>query len=446
MKNCTLDLLGIKDSRLQFDPKYKNKVTTDDFYNHRKARFIHLLQSYPCFCPVCGKKMKRNGFKTVEMVGLPSGGLTNIFSIRKQKYLCPSSAACPKTITKLAEVQDVKANARISQAVKYQAVSKLGQNISQKDIATDFCISSMTVMRFAQGVSTYLKPNQHYLPQNIAFDDFKSGNFSQSGMSIIVMDIATHRTLDIVRSRQNTYLRSYFLQYDRQARWAVQTVTVDLYSPYRAFIHDVFPNALIIADRFHVITQAYRALNQVRIQAMKQAGHGSHNSRALKHYWKLLTKDSAYLDFKHYHKSRNFRNLQLCEQDIVERLLAMSADLRLAYNYYQTLLQAVHQGNPALLEELTQSAAGLPDPVKKTNRTLRKHRQEIKNSFETTFSNGPVEGTNNKIKTIKKTAYGFRNFENFRLRILVELKNSYVSLNFHSALKKAARSIQEQAA
>ncbi|WP_162257075.1 transposase, partial [Ligilactobacillus acidipiscis] len=110
-------------------------------------------------------------------------------------------------------------------------------------------------------------------------------------MSIIVMDIATHRTLDIVRSRQNTYLRSYFLQYDRQVRWAVQTVTVDLYSPYRAFIHDVFPNALIIADRFHVITQAYRALNQVRIQAMKQAGHGSHNSWALKHYWKLLTKD-----------------------------------------------------------------------------------------------------------------------------------------------------------
>lgn len=446
MDNFTLDLLGIKDSSLKFDPKYQNEPITYAFYKHKKARFIHLLQSYACFCPVCGQKMQRNGFKTVEIVGLPSGGLTNIFSIRKQKYLCPSSASCPKTITKLAAVQDVKTNEHISRAVKYQAVSKLGQNISQKDIATDFCLSGMTVMRFAQELSTYLEPNHHYLPQNIAFDDFKSGNFSQSGMSIIVMDIATHRTLDIVRSRQSTYLRSYFLQYDRQARYAVQTVTVDLYSPYRTFIQEIFPNAIIIADRFHVITQAYRALNQVRIRAMKQAGHGSHVSRALKHYWKLLTKDAARLDFKHYHKSRNFRNRQLCEQDIVARLLEMSADLRLAYNYYQTLLQAVHQANPELLEELTQSAAGMPEPVKQTNRTLRKHLQEIKNSFKTTFSNGPVEGTNNKIKTIKKTAYGFRNFANFRLRVLVELKNSYVSLNFNNQIKKAARSIQEQAA
>lgn len=446
MENCTLDLLGIKDSRLRFDPKYKNEATTYDFYKYQKVRFIHLLQSYSCSCPVCCKKMKRNGFKTVKMIGLPSGGLTNIFSIRKQKYLCPSSGTCPQTITKLAEIKDVRANNQISQAVKYQAVSKLGQNISQKDIAADFGISGMTVMRFAQEVSTYLEPNYHYLPQNIAFDDFKSGNFSASGMSIIVMDIATHRTLDIVRSRQNTYLRSYFLQYDRQARWAVQTVTVDLYAPYRSFIHETFPNAIIIADRFHVITQAYRALNQVRIQAMKQGGHGSHVSRALKHYWKLLTKDAARLDFKHYHKSRNFRNSQLCEQDIVARLLDMSADLRLAYNYYQTLLQAMHQANPELLEELTQSAAGMPAPIKQTNRTLRKHLQEIKNSFESAFSNGPVEGTNNKIKTIKKTAYGFRNFANFRLRVLVELKNSYVSLNFNNQIKKAARSIQEQAA
>jgi hypothetical protein len=61
---------------------------------------------------------------------------------------------------------------------------------------------------------------------------------------------------------------------------------------------------------------------------------------------------------------------------------------------------------------------------------------EIINRFKTLFSNGPVEGTNNKIKVIKRTAYGFRNFENFRLRILVSLKNSYLSLNYHYHIKK----------
>lgn len=89
MDNFTLDLLGIKDSSLKFDPKYQNEPTTYAFYKHKKARFIHLLQSYACFCPVCGQKMQRNGFKTVKMVGLtglPSGSFTNVFSIRKQKY------------------------------------------------------------------------------------------------------------------------------------------------------------------------------------------------------------------------------------------------------------------------------------------------------------------------------------------------------------------------
>ena len=88
-------------------------------------------------------------------------------------------------------------------------------------------------MRFLEELSTYLEPNHHYLPQNIAFDEFKSSNFSQSEISIIVMDITTHRSLDIVRSRQSTYFRSCFLQYDRQAktRYAVQSVTVNLYSP-----------------------------------------------------------------------------------------------------------------------------------------------------------------------------------------------------------------------
>ncbi|MFT8407442.1 MAG: transposase, partial [Liquorilactobacillus satsumensis] len=54
--------------------------------------------------------------------------------------------------------------------------------------------------------------------------------------------------------------------------------------------------------------------------------------------------------------------------------------------------------------------------------------------------NRPVEGTNNKIKVIKRTAYGFRNFENFRLRILVSLKNSYLNLNYHYHIKKAIHS------
>nr|WP_057885008.1 transposase [Liquorilactobacillus nagelii] len=83
------------------------------------------------------------------------------------------------------------------------------------------------------------------------------------------------------------------------------------------------------------------------------------------------------------------------------------------------------------------------EQIKKANRMLRKHQAEIINSFKTSFSNGPVEGTNNKIKVIKRTAYEFRNFENFRLRILISLKNSYISLNYHYYIKKTIHSEEQ---
>lgn len=78
---------------------------------------------------------------------------------------------------------------------------------------------------------------------------------------MLLMNIENKRTLDIILSRRTSYLRNYFLRYDGAARVSVQTVTVDLYTPYRHLIHELFPKALIIADHFHVVAQAYRALN-----------------------------------------------------------------------------------------------------------------------------------------------------------------------------------------
>ena len=60
------------------------------------------------------------------------------------------------------------------------------------------------------------------------------------------------------------------------------------------------------------------------------------------------------------------------------------------------------------------------------------HKLEIINSFKyQNYTNGPVEGTNNKIKVIQRTAYGFRNFFNFWARILLALPNSYIAINWN---------------
>lgn len=400
--------------------------------SHDNQVVVHLIQSYPLRCPRCGQLMLKNGFKIVNVLGPSLHYQPTIWSIRNQKYLCKPSSACPSTITELAKVKDIKYRHHISQAIKQQVMIQLTTNESQIDIAKELGISDWTVRRVIFNLDQFFKPNYHWLPRHIAFDDFKSGRFAPSGMSMILMNIENHRTIDIILSRRNRYLRNYFLRYDRAARLAVRTVTVDLYTPYRHLIHELFPHAIIIADHFHVVAQAYRALNKIRVKAMNQAGNGSHQWRALKHFWKLILTPAGLLKYDNYWSRRNFGYTQLTDVEVIQRLLAFNDDLKQAYRYYQDLILAInHRSKDELNHLLAIKWTQLPQSLQKVQRTLRRHLKEIITSFKYgDYTNGPVEGTNNKIKAIKRTAYGFRNFFNFRARILLALPNSYFAINW----------------
>jgi len=229
---------------------------------------------------------------------------------------------------------------------------QLTTNESQIDIAKELGISDWTVRRIIFNLDQFFKPNYHWLPRHIAFDDFKSGRFAPSGMSMILMNIENHRTIDIILSRRNRYLRNYFLRYDRAARLAVRTVTVDLYTPYHHLIHELFPHAIIIADHFHVVAQAYRALNKIRVKAMNQAGNGSHQWRALKHFWKLILTPAGLLKYDNYWSRRNFGYTQLTDVEVIQRLLAFNDDLKQAYRYYQDLILAINHRSKDELNHL----------------------------------------------------------------------------------------------
>lgn len=428
MDYSTRTALGIKDSHLELDTAhFKNVIES-----HDNQVVVHLIQSYPLRCPRCGQLMLKNGFKIVNVLGPSLHYQPTIWSIRNQKYLCKPSSACPSTITELAKVKDIKYRHHISQAIKQQVMIQLTTNESQIDIAKELGISDWTVRRVIFNLDQFFKPNYHWLPRHIAFDDFKSGRFAPSGMSMILMNIENHRTIDIILSRRNRYLRNYFLRYDRAARLAVRTVTVDLYTPYRHLIHELFPHAIIIADHFHVVAQAYRALNKIRVKAMNQAGNGSHQWRALKHFWKLILTPAGLLKYDNYWSRRNFGYTQLTDVEVIQRLLAFNDDLKQAYRYYQDLILAInHRSKDELNHLLAIKWTQLPQSLQKVQRTPRRHRKEIITSFKYgDYTNGPVEGTNNKIKVIKRAAYGFRNFFNFRARILLALPNSYFAINW----------------
>lgn len=448
MNKSTKILLGVKDPHLMLNENLKDKNNKiDPIEENNDYVIIHLIQTYPVHCPHCGQLMTKNGFKEVNYLAPSLHYKPTVWSIKKQKYICKPSIKCPETVTSFASIEDVKYRDHISKAIKQKVMMDLTLNISQKDLAKEHGISDGTVRRVIDHLDQNFRPNYHWLPRHIAFDDFKSGRFAPSGMSMILMNIENKRTLDILPSRQNSALRSYFLRYDRSARLAVQTVTVDLYTPYRCLIQELFPNAIIIADHFHIVAQAHRALNTIRIQAMKRTGKGTHEWRALKVFWKLILTPSSRLKYDNYKSRRNFGHAQLTDVEVVHRLLSFDEELKQAYNYYQHLIDVVStRDKDGLMTLLSVKLTVLPLALQKVQRTLRSHKQEIINSFDyDCYTNGPIEGTNNKIKVIKRTAYGFRNFFHFRARILIALPNTYVAINWKSKQATHAK-IQTQAA
>lgn len=142
------------------------------------------------------------------------------------------------------------------------------------------------------------------------------------------------------------------------------------------------------------------------------------------------------LNYLHCYSWRNFQYHWLSNQEVVERLLDFFPDLRAAYEYYQDLIATISNRSQALLDQLIKRN-NLPSAMRRVKRTLAKHRQEIIASFYTWLTNGPIEGTNNKIKVIKRTAYGYRNFSHFRIRILISLKTS--NLMIRELSKKRTR-------
>jgi len=195
----------------------------------------------------------------------------------------------------------------------------------------------------------------------------------------------------VLEGRTQTIIRNHFLRYDRAVRCQVKIITMDMFSPYYNLAKQLFPYAKIVLDRFHIVQHLSRAMSRVRVQIMNQFDRKSHEYKAIKRYWKLIQQDSRKLSDKRLYRP-TFR-MHLTNKEILDKLLSYSEDLR---HHYNPLFQTIFK-------------------------TFLKDKEKIVNALQLLYSNAKLEATNNLIKLIKRNAFGFRNFENFKKRIFIAL-------------------------
>lgn len=181
-----------------------------------------------------------------------------------------------------------------------------------------------------------------------------------------------------------------------------------MWQPYKDLAEHFFPKAKIVADRFHYTRYIVQAVDTVRKQVQS----------------KLLPEERKY--FKHSRKLllSKYSNLKEEQQkELNYMLINYSEELRRVYNEKEELLNIIHSTDKDKIDKLNRWVRYNLDSnyrvLKECATTYSNWIIEIRNSLTVPYSNGVMEGYNNKIKVLKRVAFGFRNFTNFKARILL---------------------------
>ncbi len=238
-------------------------------------------------------------------------------------------------------------------------------------------------------------------PKKIGLDEhfFKSNKVGFREFVSMVVDFNNKRLFELVEGRTVAALK--YALWNIPGRENVRAVAMDMSGPYRKFTREFFPNATIVADKFHVVRLLHPAINKRR---------------------KEITGDRRSLPVRRM-LLRNGHHLNRDERAALFLWLEDKHELREVYQAKEAIHRLYRtRGYPRASRAFTKLTDVLAlsklKEIKTFRNTLMAWRDEILAYFHTPLTNGRTEGFNGKAKLVKRRAYGYKSFENYRLRLL----------------------------
>lgn len=349
-------------------------------------------------CPYCGyittyiKDYRLQKVKDLSLAGKPLK-----VTISKRRYICKN---CNSTFTE--NNPYIKRYCHFPQRFYFEAIKETFNLQSFSAIARRFGTSVTSIIRWFDNIN-YPKAE---LPSCIAIDEFK-GNADGEKFQCNLSDPVKHKIIDILPNRDSEDLYKHFLEYPYEKRAKVKKVVMDLSTLFRSVAKKIFPEAKIIADKFHVIRIVTNSLENTRKRIQKEF----HDA---KRKW-----------FKRSRRLLLKPEYKLTDEDKIElnRILNSSRELEKAWLlkelFHEIFKEKERKAAKRQLRDWLLLAAELSVPeFKHCIITFTNWSTEIANIVSENISNGFIEGSNNKIKVLKRVSFGFQNFRRLRNRIL----------------------------
>ena len=235
----------------------------------------------------------------------------------------------------------------------------------------------------------------------------------QGDYIVVLVDLDKNELVGLVESRRHTDIKAVLKSWGDEILSQIKEVSIDLSGSYRGLIKKVLPNADIVADRFHVMKLVNAELNRARNAEKKAVNSLKDDSK--KEELQAILKDSKYAILK---PEEQLTEKQQTKLEEVKHAFPKLAEMHRQKEEFRSIFEEAKDwtsGVFRMLDWLKDAQQTFQDSAA----TIGRWFGEISNYFESRTTSGAVEGINNRLKLIKRSGYGFRNFANFRLRCLI---------------------------
>jgi transposase len=369
-------------------------------------------------CPECGVVARAKDRRPVWVRDLPIAGRPVVVCWYKRVWCCPQ-AVCPKR-TWTEQHSAIASRACLTERARQWAFEQVGERDSAVAwLARQFGVGWATIMRIvtARGKPIVDDPARLAGVTAVGVDETAFLRATGQHPTLYATGIADlspdrpARLLDVVQGRSGTVLAAWLASRDTAWKAQITTASLDPFRGYATALARQLPDAIRVLDPFHVTKLGLSAVDDARRRVQQETtGHRGRTGDPLYRIRRLLRRRADRLTERAWQRLRD----GLTAGDPTGEITA-------TWSIAQDLMDCYHTRDKAAATRIITAALDCPVPeAARLGRTLAAWRTEFLAGFDhPDVSNGPTEALNLKIKNTKRVARGFRNFTNYRLRLLL---------------------------
>jgi transposase len=367
-------------------------------------------------CPSCGVRAVGHGRSVVQVRDLPALGQPLRLCWRKRRWRCLDSDCSTQTFSEQSPLVEGSLTTR-ARAEICRLVGEEGRSVAS--VARAFGVGWATAMTAVRdhGLPLVDDPRRIHGVRALGVDEHKmlaAGPKHRSVFATQLVDLDRGRLLDVVPGRSARSVSSWL---DNRTRWFrdhVAVAAIDPHAGYQRALRTSLPRATVTVDPFHLVKLANGAIDDVRRRVQRETlGHRGRKDDPLYGVRRLLTRGWERLSEPQ--EERLVAALHYGDPfDEVGAALVAKEELR--QMYAATTITGARRHLDAFYELARR--CGVPE-VTRLSRTVRRWEAQILSFFVTGVTNAKSEAQNLITEKLRRIAHGMRNFENYRLRLLL---------------------------